>query len=113
MEKTSKVELRLPHHVDVGEAANYLLGELGCDNWSVACQREHLLVIHLSKGDQHKYAVCFECSPPVEKAIYHGSKAWSLSMTPLGNEPDLLPAKIAGIKVGLVRLGAVARQTMN
>lgn len=104
MERTHQVEVRLPHRIDVGEAAKYLLSVLDCDDWYVACQREHLLVIQLSQQGKHKYAVRFECSSPVEKAIYHGSKAWSLSVTPLGDAGDLTAAQVAQLKTGLGKL---------
>ena len=101
MEHEHKIEISLPHHVDVSEAAKYLLHQLDCDDWYVAAQREHLLVVHLSKESVHKYAVCFECTAPVEKAVYHGSKAWSLSILPLKDAEQLTHDKISAIKAGL------------
>ena len=104
MEQSHKIDVRLSHRVDVGGAAKYLLGELNCDDGYVASQHEHLFVVQLSKGGNHKYAVRFECTSPVEKAIYHGGKAWSLSFIPLEDENQLPPGKIAAIKSGLEKL---------
>ena len=98
-----KTDLRLPHRIDVGEAANCLLGPLDCDGWHVACQHDHLLVIQFSKAGAHEYAVRFECSAPVEKGIFHGSKAWSLCIIPLRDNP-VVPTKLAEIKLGLEQL---------
>ena len=98
-----KIDLRLSHRIDVGEAAKGLLGPLDCDGWHVACQHEHLLVIQFSKGDTHEYAVRFECSAPVEKGIFHGSRAWSLSIIPL-RDNAILPAKMEEIKLVLEQL---------
>jgi hypothetical protein len=94
--------------VDVSEASKYLLHQLDCDDWYVAAQREHLLVVHLSKASVHKYAVCFECTTPVEKAVYHGSKAWSLSILPLGNTGPLPGEKAGMIRAGLGNLSSGA-----
>jgi hypothetical protein len=100
-----KVEIRLLHRVDVSEAAKYLLVPLDCDDWYVVCQHEHLLVIQLSKGGIHQYAVRFECSAPVEKGVFHGSRAWSLSIIPLTETGQTFPGKLAEIKAGLDHLG--------
>jgi hypothetical protein len=61
-------------------------------------------VAELIQQGQRKYAVRFACTSPVEKAIYHDSKAWSLAIIPLGEEGDLTPAQIAEVKAGLVNL---------
>jgi hypothetical protein len=103
-ENSQTVEIRPSHRIEVGEAAKYLLAALDCDEWFVACRHDHLIVIQLSQQGRHKYAVRFECSSPVDKAIYHGSKAWSLSILPLHDVDDLPPGKMAEIKAGLAKL---------
>jgi hypothetical protein len=104
MDRAHKIEVRLAHRVEVCEAAKYLAAALGCDDWYVACQHEHLLVAELIQQGQRKYAVRFECTLPVEKAIYHGSKAWWLTIIPLGEKGDLTAAQIAEVKAGLAKL---------
>lgn len=104
MERSQTVEIRPCHRIDVGEAAKYLLAALECDDWFVACRHDHLLVIQLSRHGCHKYAVRFECTSPVDKAIYHGSKAWSLSILPLHEQDELPAAKTDEIKAGLANL---------
>jgi hypothetical protein len=48
--------------------------------------------------------VSFECTPPVDKAIYHGSKAWELSIIPLHSEGSLQEDAVKEIKAGLAAL---------
>jgi hypothetical protein len=104
VEHSPTVEIRPCHRVEVGEVAKYLLGALDCDEWIVACRHDHLLVIQLSQHGRHRYAVRFECTSPVDKAIYHGSKAWCFSILPLHDEDDLTPAKMEEVKAGLTKL---------
>lgn len=104
MEHSQTVEIRPCHRIEVGEAAKYLLAALDCDEWFVACRHDHLLVIQLSQQGRHKYAVRFECTSPVDKAIYHGSKAWSISIVPLREKEDLPPSKLEAIRAGLANL---------
>ena len=59
---------------------------------------------HLTKGAEDRYAVSFQCTPPVEKGIYHGSRAWSLSIIPLHGVAALPEAKENEIKGGLAEL---------
>jgi hypothetical protein len=103
VEHSQTVEIRPCHRIEVSEAAKYLLAALACDEWFVACHHDHLLVIQLSQHGRHKYAVRFECTAPVDKAIYHGSKAWSISILPLGAQ-DLPSFKLEEIKAGLANL---------
>jgi len=98
------LEFRPCHRVEVGEAAKYLLAALDCDEWFVACRHDHLLVIRLSQRGRHKYAVRFECTSPVDKAIYHGSKAWVISILPLHEQDELPASKLEEIKAGLANL---------
>jgi hypothetical protein len=98
------VEIRPSHRIEVGEVAKYLLAALHCDEWYVACRHDHLLVIQLSQQGRHRYAVRFGCTSPVDKAIYHGSKAWSLSILALHEEDHLAPAKMEEIRAGLTKL---------
>lgn len=89
MEHAHKVDVPLSHHVDVDRATHFLLRELDCDSWYVACHQEHRFVFRLSHQGEDRYALCFECTPPVDKGIYHGSKAWALSIIPLRGVEDL------------------------
>lgn len=104
MEYTHKVEVPLAHELDMSEATAFLLHQLDCDNWYVACHQEHLFVCRLARGGVDRYAVSFQCTPPVEKAIYHGSKTWAFSIIPLHGVEDLPEAKVKEIKTGLAGL---------
>ena len=104
MEHAHKVDVLLAHEVDVSKATGFLLHQLGCDNWYVACHREDLLVYHLSKGAADRYAISFQCTPPVEKGIYHGSRAWSLAIIPLHGVEPLPETEENAIKAGLAAL---------
>ena len=106
MEHTQKVEVRLVHPVDVSQATQFLLHELECDDWFVASQHEHQFVARLTKGEGAKYAISFECTPPVDKGIYHGSRSRLLSIIPLHSEDALSEETVSGIKRGLAGLAA-------
>jgi len=43
----------------------------------------------------------YECTPAVEKGIYHGSRAWAMTIIPLHSEADLPATKVAEIQAGL------------
>jgi hypothetical protein len=94
MEHAHRIEVPLVHQVEVGKATQVLLHHLDCDGWYVACHREHQYVYHLTRHGADKYAVCFQCTPPVEKGIYHGSKAWALSVIPLHGVEPIAEAKL-------------------
>jgi hypothetical protein len=98
------VALQLRHHVDVTQATEYLLRQLDCDGWHVACRHDHQLVVQLTRGGRVKYGVSFDCSPTVEKAVCHGSRAWGMIITPLHGEDNLPAPKVAAIKAGLGEL---------
>lgn len=104
MDHAHKVDVLLAHEVDVGNATQILLHQLDCDRWYVACHRDHLFVYHLAKGAEDRYAVSFDCTPPVEKGIYHGSRAWSLAIIPLHNVGALPESKEHEIKSSLASL---------
>jgi hypothetical protein len=104
MEHGHKVDFPLAHHVDVGEAISYLVHQLECDNWYVACHHEHLFVFRLTLGSADKYAVKLECTAPVEKGVYHGSKAWFLSISPLHNSANLTEDEVKRLEAGLAAL---------
>jgi len=104
MEHAHKIDLPLAHELDVSETTQFLLHELGCDSWYVVCHQEHLFVYRLAKGGVDRYAVSFQCTPPVEKAIYHGSKTWAFSIIPLHGVEDVPEAKVREIKAGLAGL---------
>jgi hypothetical protein len=106
MDHEHKVDIMLPHPVDVSEATKYLLHQLDCDEWYVACHHEHLFVLHLTQAAVDRYAVRFECTSPVEKGIYHGSKAWSMSIIPLRGEDNLQEERVKEIRARLAELGS-------
>jgi hypothetical protein len=54
--------------------------------------------MHLSKAGIDKFAVCFDCSPPVEKGIYHGSLAWYIGIVPLHGQEDIPEDTVTRIK---------------
>ena len=62
----------------------------------------------LARGGVDCYAVSFQCTPPVEKAIYHAGKTWAFSIIPLNGVEDLPEAKLKEIKAGLAGLSSVA-----
>lgn len=99
-----RVTLSLTHHVDVSRATRYLQHQLDCDGWHVGCRHEHQLVVQLTRGGVAIYGVSYECSPTVEKAIYHGGRAWALTIIPLHAKENLPAHKITEIKVGLGEL---------
>lgn len=105
MDHAHKVDVPLAHELDMSEAIQFLLRELDCDSWYVACQHEHLFVCRLAKGGVDRYAVCLQCTPAVDKAIYRGSKTWALSIIPLHDLESLPEPKVDEIKRGLERLG--------
>ncbi|PYK10380.1 MAG: hypothetical protein DME65_10175 [Verrucomicrobia bacterium] len=75
----------------------------------VACRLDHLLIVQLSRQGRNEYAVRFECTSPVEKVIYHGSKAWSLAIIPLHDQKELSPGKMVERKSGLSCLEGYAK----
>ncbi len=104
MDQQHKILLMSGHRIDMTEAARFVQEHLGCDDWYVACQHEHLFVVHLASNGVKKYALCFEGTPPVEKNIYHGSLSSSISIVPLGSEHDLSDELLAEMKAGLAQL---------
>jgi hypothetical protein len=86
------------------DATRFLAHHLDCDSWYVACQHEHLFVLHLTQGGRKRFALSLECTAPVDKGIYHGSIVSSVSILPLAGEPDLSAEQIAQIKRGLIEL---------
>ncbi len=99
-----RVTLALRHHVDVNLATPYLLHRLDCDDWHVACRHEHQLVVQLMREGTPRYGVTYDCSPAVEKAVCHGSRAWAMSIIPLHGEANLPAQQVAEIKAGLGEL---------
>jgi hypothetical protein len=98
------VTFSLRHHLDVNQATQYLLHPLECDGWHVASRHEHQLVVQLTRGGTSRYGVAYDCSPPSEKAVCHGSRAWALAIIPVHGEGSLSARKIAEIKAGLAEL---------
>ena len=105
MDHPHKTAVRLAHHIDVSAALKFLVHQLGCDNWYVACHHEHVFVFRLTHDSIDKFAVRFECTEPVEKGIYHDSKAWSLSISSLPNQGELTEREVGQIETGLAELG--------
>ena len=104
MDHAHKMDVHLAHHVDVSAALKLLVDQLGCDNWYVACHHEHLFVFRLTSGSTDKFAVRFECTAPVEKGVYHDSKAWSLSISPLHDQSELSETQLKQMQTGLAGL---------
>jgi len=104
MHSAHKIAVPLAHKLDVSKAAQLLLLQLDCDSWHVACHHDHQLVCRLAKGAVDRYVVDFQCTPAVDKAIYHGSKTWALSIIPLSGAQGLPETKVEEIKAGLARL---------
>ncbi len=94
----------MKHLVEVSRLTHYLLNQLGCDEWHLACRHEHQLVIRLSKGSEARYAVCYECRPEVEKAVFHDSQTWGVSLIPLHSEYNLSSEQAAVIKTALTNM---------
>ncbi len=106
MEHAHKVDVPLAHRVELDEATKYLLYKLDCDSWYVACHHEHLFVLHLTKGEVDQYAARFECNPPVEKGVFHTSRAWSLSIVPLAGQENLSQSAVKELRTALAALPA-------
>lgn len=99
-----KFELRLSHLIEVNRVTQYLLRQLRCDGWYAACRHDHQLVIRLTQGSVPKYVVCYQCRPDVEKAIFHESRTWTVSLIPLHHEWNLTAEQMTTIKSALVRM---------
>ncbi len=96
--------LSLAHHLDVSQAARYLMQHLDCDSWHVECRHDHQLVAQLTRNGAARYGVSFDCTPPVEKAVYHGSRTWALTIIPLHGRDNIPSHQLAEIKAGLAAL---------
>lgn len=101
-----RVTFSLPHHLDVSLATQYLAQQLVCDGWHVGCRHDHQVVVQLTSGGIARYGISYDCSPPIEKAVYHGSRAWSLTIIPLHGRDNLPIDKVTAIKTGLAELHA-------
>jgi len=104
MEPQHKVLLISGHRLDMTQAIRFLMHQLGCDDWYVACHHEHLYVVHLAQEGRKRYAICFEGLPPCEKGVYHGSVLCSIAAVPLGLEVDLPQEQLAELRTGLMEL---------
>jgi hypothetical protein len=56
------------------------------------------------RGEVTRYAACYQCRPAVEKAIFHGHRAWRLSIIPLRPEDNLSPQQLAILNAALNNL---------
>ena len=101
-----RVPLPLRQHLDVNRATAYLRDQLACDGWHVAGHHDHQWVVQLTRGGVARYCVAYDCSPAVEKAVCHGSRAWALMITPLHGADNLSAARVMAIKAGLGELHA-------
>jgi len=99
-----RVMLSLTHQLEVSRATHYLLQHLDCDGWSVGSRHDHQLVVQLTRGGDATYGVAYDCSPAVEKAVYHGNRAWALTIIPLRGKDNLPADKVTEIKAGLGEL---------
>jgi hypothetical protein len=45
-----------------------------------------------------------ECTEPIEKAVYHDSKAWALSISPLHHESALSAEQVKQLELALAAL---------
>ncbi len=97
-----RIEFLPGHLVDVPQASHRLLQELKCDDWFVASRNDHQCVVRLMRAGVPHYAVSFQCAPCVNKAIFHGSRAWSVSIIPLHGEDALLPEALRRVKASLM-----------
>ena len=70
----------------------------------MACQHDHQSVVQFTRDSVARYGVSYECSPAVQKAVYHGSRAWALTIIPLHGRDNLSAEKVAEIKAGLAAL---------
>jgi hypothetical protein len=98
------VSFSLRHHLDVNQATEFLMHHLDCDDWHVACQHDHQRVVQLTRGGAARYCVTYECTPAVEKAVCHGSRAWALAITPVHGEDRLAETRVAELRGGLADL---------
>ena len=94
----------LSHSVDVSKATEYLLHELDCDDWYVACHHDDLFVFHLTHSGSDRYAVCYQCTSPVEKGLHHANKARSMSVIPLPGGDNLREATLREMQAKLPEL---------
>ncbi len=104
MSDRKKAEFSLAHRLDVSRVAEYLVHVLGCENWYVVCHREHQFVVHLTQAGADRYAVSFECTPPADKGIYHGSLTSHVLLIALGEQAEVPVDKIDEIKSELTHL---------
>jgi hypothetical protein len=108
MNSRKLAEFSLAHRLDVSRIAEYLTHALDCESWYVVCHQERQFVIHLTQGGADRFAVSFECTPPADKGIYHGSLASEFCLIALGGEADVPADKINEIRSELARLAHAA-----
>lgn len=103
---TTRVAVSLRNHVEVSLATQYLVHALACDDWFVACRHDHQVVVRLMREGTGRFAIAYDCSPPVEKAVCHGSRAWRMTVIPLSDEDNVSEEMVAELEAGLARLHA-------
>lgn len=104
MDHGATAQISLRSQVAVNEALHFVASKLGCDNWYVACHHEHVFVFRLTRDSVDRFAVRVECSEPVEKGVYHESKARVFAVTSLTDQAGLAPEQIDELQHGLARL---------
>ena len=105
MDHAHRVQVPLEHPLEVTEVLHHLQHELGCESWYVACHHDHLFVFRLTKESRDRYAVSIECTSPIDKGVYHGSKTRSLSISPLHDVPNLDAQQVKRLEAELAKLG--------
>jgi hypothetical protein len=50
--------------------------------------------------------VSYRCTPDVEKAVFHASKTWAVSVIPLHSKDELSPQEIRDVKAVLEQASA-------
>ena len=104
MDPARNVDFSLAHPVDVSQALQHLAHHLGCENWYVVCHHERLFVFRLTQGAKDRYAVKIECSAPMEKGVYHGSKTSSFAITPLHAQMPLTSEQVTELRAGMAEV---------
>lgn len=99
-----RVTLSLAHHLEVSQTTQYLMQHLDCDSWHVECRHDHQLVAQLTRNGVARYGVSFACTPAVEKAVYHGSRTWALTIIPLHGRDNIPASRLSAMKAGLAAL---------
>lgn len=99
-----RVTISLAHHLDVARATQFLLRALDCDDWYATCRHDHQMIVLLTRRGEAQFGISYECSPGIQKAVFHDSRAWALTLIPMSSRNNLPPTKVKVIKSGLAEL---------